>query len=332
METETQLVHFDAAKRELALASSLDEIKLVRDKAEALRQYIRQQGASLEMQNQAAEIKIRAERRAGEMLGEMDLAAGGEYYHNEPTGNIVLPVPLSPKLEELGITKIQSHRWQSETSVPEEILEQHIAEVKSKGEELTSIGVIRLAARLKRKEYIDEVLTLPTEKYRTLVVDPPWPMQKIERDVQMHTPAQVQMDYPVWDIERIRDLPLPADDQCHLYLWTTHRFLPNALDILEYWGFAYCLTFVWHKNGGFKPFNLPQYNCEFALFAKKGNIDFLDTKDFFTCFSADRTGHSRKPKYFYDMVNRVSPAPRLDMFSREKHEGFDQYGNEPDKF
>jgi len=60
-----QLTHFDVARRELALAVSIDEVKQLRDKAEAIRQYIRQQGASLEMQNQAAEIKIRAERRIG---------------------------------------------------------------------------------------------------------------------------------------------------------------------------------------------------------------------------------------------------------------------------
>ena len=66
------LVHFDRARQELELASSIDEVKQIRDRAEALRHYARQQGLSLEMQNRCAEIKLRAERRAGEILAEME--------------------------------------------------------------------------------------------------------------------------------------------------------------------------------------------------------------------------------------------------------------------
>jgi N6-adenosine-specific RNA methylase IME4 len=320
----TELVHFDAAKRELALASSIDEVKILRDKAEALRQYIRQQGASLEMQNQCAEIKLRAERKVGEMLSNPD--TGVKPGNPQLSHDVIIE---RPKLNEIGINAKQSSRWQLEATVPEPILEQHIAEVKAKGEELTSIGVQRLAARLQRKEYIDQTLAMPTSKYRTIVVDPPWPIQKIEREVAI---TQQQMDYKTWDLDRIRDLPLPADDNCHLYLWTTQRYLPASFSILQAWGFAYIFTLVWHKNGGFQPFNLPQYNCEFCLFGKRGDLPFLTTKDFFTCFNGERREHSRKPSEFYDLVKRVSPEPRIDIFSREKQEGFDQYGDETDKF
>jgi len=65
-----QLVHFNKAKKELALATKIDEVKEIRDKAEALRAYVKQVGESLEMQNQCAEIKVRAECKAGEMLAE----------------------------------------------------------------------------------------------------------------------------------------------------------------------------------------------------------------------------------------------------------------------
>jgi len=319
-----QLAHFDTARREIALASSIDEVKQIRDKAEALRQYIKQQGAGLEMQNRCAEIKIRAERRAGELLGETEFNKGGR-----PSENLLQDVSSLPKLKDFDISEIQSHRWQLEAEVPEEILEQHIAKVKAEEGELTSISIQRLAARLKRKEYINQTLAMPTSLYRTIIVDPPWPMEKIEREAAI---TQQQMDYPVWNIERIRDLPLPADDNCHLYLWTTQRFLPISFSILQGWGFSYVFTMVWHKTGGFQPFNLPQYNCEFVLFGRKGNLPFLDTKDFFTCFNGARREHSRKPDEFYDIVRRVSPEPRVDYFSREKREGFNQIGNEVDKF
>lgn len=76
--------------------------------------------------NQAAEIKLRAERRAGEMLKDKDKAPGGQPYQS--TGNIMKPVET---LADLGISKVQSHRWQLEAEIPEEKFEQFIAETKA---------------------------------------------------------------------------------------------------------------------------------------------------------------------------------------------------------
>src|SRR3990167_3377896 len=74
--TGDTIVHFSNAYQELMLARDVDEVKAVRDKAAALQLYARQQGESLEMQNAIAEIKLRAERRAGELLAEMERAQG----------------------------------------------------------------------------------------------------------------------------------------------------------------------------------------------------------------------------------------------------------------
>ncbi len=78
--------------------------------------------AGLEMQNECAEIKLRAERRAGELLGENpDIHPGGD---RRPLSHDVI------KLSELGISLMQSHRWQMEASIPEKTFEQFIAETK----------------------------------------------------------------------------------------------------------------------------------------------------------------------------------------------------------
>ncbi len=68
---KTELAHFDKACREIAKATRIDEVKAIRNKAEALRAYMRQSGESVEMQNHCAEIKIRAERRAGQITKAM---------------------------------------------------------------------------------------------------------------------------------------------------------------------------------------------------------------------------------------------------------------------
>ena len=97
-----QLVHFENAKRELQLATNVDEVKDLRDKAEALRLYMKQAGESLWMQNQCAEIKVRAERKAGELLKV-----------TVKPGNPQLSHDVTIKTLPDGISRKQSSRWQA---------------------------------------------------------------------------------------------------------------------------------------------------------------------------------------------------------------------------
>jgi len=97
-------MHFNKARQELELAKDIYEVKDIRDKAEALRTYAKQAGYSLEMQNQCAEIKIRAERKAGKMIPEQ-ITVGTKSH--------------DVTLSDLGIEQMQSVRWQDIASIPE---------------------------------------------------------------------------------------------------------------------------------------------------------------------------------------------------------------------
>jgi len=179
---------------------------------------------------------------------------------------------------------------------------------------------------VERLESIEAVEAKATEGvYDVIVIDPPWAMQKIERDVR---PNQSEFDYPTMTESELETLEIPCADDCHVWVWTTHKFLPMALRLIESWGMKYVCTMVWHKPGGFQPMGLPQYNCEFSLYARKGTPEFIDTKAFPVCFQAPRGAHSEKPDEFYSVVRRVTAGRRLDMFSRRAIDGFVAWGEE----
>lgn len=193
------------------------------------------------------------------------------------------------------------------------------------GAEGLSLSELRRVIRERRKLKSGEV-EAAKGTYDAIVIDPPWPMQKIVREV---APNQTEhLDYPVMSEAELEELHIPAADDAHVWLWTTHRFLPMALRLLERWELKYVCTFVWNKPGGFQPFGLPQYNCEFALYARKGVPSFIDTKAFNVSFNAARRKHSEKPSEFYDVIARVTSGRRLDMFNRRPIPGFDGWGNE----
>lgn len=244
---------------------------------------------------------------------------------------VVTPSPKSEPKERTRAAVAKSHK------VSERKLRAIAQVAKSKPEMVQQIAdgkltVAQAIREVKREAIINNLENIKAKKskelsgvYDVLVIDPPWPMQKIERDER---PNQSEFDYPTMSEEELFNLKIPYAEDCHIWLWTTQKFLPMAIRLLEIWRLKYVCTFIWHKPGGFQPIGLPQYNCEFALYARKGNPQFIDTKAFFTCFNAPRGKHSEKPEDFYEMVRRVTAGRRMDMFNRRNIEGFEGWGKE----
>jgi N6-adenosine-specific RNA methylase IME4/ParB-like chromosome segregation protein Spo0J len=202
------------------------------------------------------------------------------------------------------------------------------------GEAATSAEAIRQVRNIEAASKLNSIEALEAKKlagvYDVAVIDPPWPMDRIERDT---SPEQVSYDYPVMDVATITSevgahLAEHLAVNAHVFLWTTQKYLPLAFGMIEQWDLAYGETLVWHKNGGFQPFGAPQYNCEFVIHARRGSPVFLDTKNFPTCFNAPRAGHSEKPEEFYAVLRRVTGGRRLDMYNRRRIEGFEGWGKE----
>ena len=206
-------------------------------------------------------------------------------------------------------------------------------EIVAKGEKeiLAAAKEIRKQRAEQHQAKIEELKKVrippPKGKYSCIVIDPPWEFQKLERDFR---PAQAGCEYPTMTEEELAAMELPADDDCHLYLWVTQKTLPMGLRLAEQWGFKYQCVMTWVKNVGFTPYSW-MYSTEHVLFCHRGGLR-LEKLGLRLDFSAKVREHSRKPDEFYSLVRQASPGPRIDMFSREKRDGFDSWGNEAGKF
>jgi hypothetical protein len=135
----TALIRYDAARRALAAAHRVDEVKRIHDKATALLAYAKQAG-DFGLQNQAAEIRIRAERRAGELL--VDMQTSGERQAKERGRPAKLSSPTT--LPKLGITRDQSSKWQRlARMIDDATFEEAVARAKENDGELTTAGLLR---------------------------------------------------------------------------------------------------------------------------------------------------------------------------------------------
>lgn len=167
----------------------------------------------------------------------------------------------------------------------------------------------------------------PVKKYHCIVIDPPWPVKKIEREERPKQGAE--LDYPTMTLEQIEALPIQDfanQDGCHLYLWVTQKYLPDGLQLVEHWGFKYQCLMTWVKPTGMTPYSW-MYNTEHVIFARCGNLP-LNRMGLKLSFEAPITHHSEKPDIFYERVIEASPNKRLDMFARKERDGFDVWGNE----
>lgn len=174
--------------------------------------------------------------------------------------------------------------------------------------------------------------------YKTIVADPPWPEHgggKIKRGADRH--------YPLMTIPEIKAIQVPAMADAHLYLWATNNYYPAGLEVMKAWGFRYVTTITWvkgeDKDGEMILDNpgLGQYFrglTEHLLFGVRGKVPYKLDPDTGkrmqgkTVIVAPRGRHSEKPEEAYQMIERVSYGPYLEMFARKARPGWAVWGNE----
>lgn len=139
----TSLTKYEAARTALAEAHRVDEVKDIRDKAEAMAAYARQ-AKDNELIQYATEIKVRAERRCGELLARTERARPEDNLRRGPKSN---DATTGPTLAQMGLTKDESSRYQQLAAMPAEHFETAVATAKATAGEVTTAFMLREAKR-----------------------------------------------------------------------------------------------------------------------------------------------------------------------------------------
>jgi N6-adenosine-specific RNA methylase IME4 len=170
------------------------------------------------------------------------------------------------------------------------------------------------------------IQTIALGTYAAVVMDPPWDWGD-EGDADQF--GRARPTYATMPINQIAALPVPeiAAPNAHLYLWITNRSLPKGFSLLEKWGFRYVTMLTWCKPS-IGMGNYFRGSTEHVLFGVRGMLPLL-VRNQGTHFLGTRPGeHSTKPREFYELVERCSPGPWIEMFARNQRKGWTVWGAE----
>jgi len=169
-----------------------------------------------------------------------------------------------------------------------------------------------------------------TGKYRVIYADPPWQYGN-SGVINNDNYGRAERHYPTMSLDELCKLPIKnmAEDNAVLFLWVTSPLLEECFAVIRAWGFKYKTSFVWDKV----KHNFGHYNSvrhEFLLICTRGSCTPDSDKKFDSVVTCERTErHSEKPQEFRKIIDTLYPhGRRIELFAREKFEGWDTWGNE----
>jgi len=189
-------------------------------------------------------------------------------------------------------------------------------------------------------------MSIKNDKYQIIYADPPWQYKSRMALGKGAKKSSAEDYYPVMEMHEIASLKVNeiADQDCVLFIWVTMPKIFEAKQIIESWGFNYkTCAFTWVKRN--KIFNQKRYedrgiddfmgqgrwtrgNAELCLLATKGNPKRISAK-VRQIVHTPIEAHSKKPDEVRKrIVELLGDLPRVELFAREKKDGWDSWGNE----
>ena len=298
-----------ALERQLADAlpsvSDFDLLDEWRDQAKALEAYLR----GRDLQGPMLGAQRRIEARIGELLGEAKVGKSNPHHdeisHDQTRSDFRLLARAARECD------LADEEWRrSRRSL--------VADVR------------------RRLGLTSDAPPLPEGCFRCIVADPPWQLTTGATmpgkfgDIAIKDGAD-DLAYGQMSVAEIAalDVPSRAAEDSHLYLWTVNRHLEAAFEIARAWGFEPSALLTWCKAEMGVGLGGTRQTSEFCLFARRGSLAAEQIVPR-TWWEWPRGRHSVKPEAFYELVRSVTPGPRLEMFTRKVHDGFEPWGDQVD--
>ena len=329
----TNLIRYEQARSALAEARSVDEVKDIRDKSEAMRAYARMANDT-QLEADATELRLRAERRLGIMLTAAKEA--GQLSRGQPPKNCTDEEQYSRvKLDEVGIDRKLSSRSQKIGGIGEQAFEAMVESVRGRiasGDRI-SLDVVAVDKKERRAERERDLATkqaaLPEKRYGVIYADPEWRFEVYSRETGMDRAADNH--YPTSSVEDICNRPVAdiAADDCVLFLWATVPMLPDALRGMDAWDFQYKSHCIWAKDRVGTGYWFRNQH-ELLLVGTRGNVPAPAMGTQIESLVDAAVGrHSEKPVEFYELIERYFPnLPKIELNARAERPGWDAWGYE----
>lgn len=182
-------------------------------------------------------------------------------------------------------------------------------------------------------------MALEAKRYRTIVADPPWDYGgtfTLKNEGERHQKG-AECPYDCMSLDDIAAIPVRdmAEDDAHLYLWTTNKHLEFTYDIARAWGFTPKVPLTWTKTHRDDPARVSMKvgyyfrgATEHLLFCVRGSLRLQTSEGLPTGYLWPRLPHSVKPDAFYDLVEKASPGPYVELFARRARFGWDYWGDQ----
>lgn len=339
----TDLKLYDAATHALEEAVRVDEVMSIRKQASAFAAYARM-AKDPELINKATALRLRAERRAGELLiamkksGERAAPEDGRRPQKPRSEERLPDEPEPPKtLKEIGISEDQSSRWQRVAQLPAKEFEERVAQTQRLATQSVTTTPFERAQEKKTKRAAREVelgarqKALPDARFGLIYADPEWKFEVYSEETGMdRSPAN---HYPVSSLEEIaaRDIPSISAEDCVLWLWSTVPMLGHAIRLMEdNWGFTYKSNYTWVKDKSATGY-WSKNKHEHLLIGTRGKIPCpAPGTQWESVIQAAVTAHSAKPEIFLEMLEEYYPTiPKIELNRRgPARDGWSAWGNE----
>lgn len=337
---------YSEARRALAAAHRVDEVKSIRDKAVAMEVYAKQ-AKDLELIAHATEIRKRAERRLGELIeeerkaGKLAKPPGGS--KARPKKGRVARGPDHPTLASRGIDKHLADRSRKMAALPEakfdalvtKVVRIAVAATEGNKEVVLAAKAERHArARARRAEretaVADKIAALPNKQYGVVYADPEWKFETYNDDSgKLEISPDLHYTTSSLDEIKARDVPSISARDCVLFLWATVPMLPQAIEVMGAWGFVYKSHIVWKKDKGGTGYWFINWH-EMLLVGTRGSIPApAQGSQWPSLIEAPRGRHSEKPVRFYELIEEYFPnIPKIELNARGARDGWDAWGFE----